>query len=235
MSILSALRLALAQLGDPAFRRVFLLGLVISALVFLLVFALLLALVPLIPDSGIGWLDTAIDWAAGLSLFPLFLLTLWLLFPAVMTGVMSLFLDRIVDAVEAAHYGDTRGIRRSPLLEAVWLAVRLSLLVILFNLVALPLYLVLLFTGFGSLVLYLAINGYLMGREYFEMVAVRHGGLRDAARWRRERKGEAFMAGIVIAALFMVPLVNLAAPVIGAAMMTHLFHGARRRGAAPAP
>ena len=225
MSILTAARLALAQLDDPAFRGVFMLGLIISGIVFLLLLAGLVALVPLVPASGIGWLDSAIDWAAGLSIVPLFLLALWLLFPAVMTSVMSLFLDRVVDAVERRHYGDRRGRRRSPLYEAVWLAVRLSLLVVVLNLLALPVYLALLVTGVGSLALYLGLNGYLLGREYFEMVAVRHGGLRDAARWRRGRKGDVFLAGTVIAALFLLPVANLAAPVIGVAMMTHLFHG----------
>ena len=235
MSILSAARLAFAQLDDPAFRAVFRRGLIVSGIVFLLLLAGLVALVPLIPESGIGWLDGAVDWAAGLSIIPLFLLALWLLFPAVMTGVTGLFLDRVIDAVERRHYPHARGPRRSPLHEAVWLAIRLSLMVVLLNLLALPVYVALLVTGVGSLALYLALNGYLLGREYFEMVAVRHGRLREAARWRKAHRGEVLLGGIVIAALFMIPVVNLAAPVIGAAMMTHLFHAARSRGAGHAP
>ncbi len=231
MRILTAARLAFAQLNDPAFRGVFLLGLVLSGIVFLLLLAALVALVPLVPDSGIGWLDGAVDWAAGLSVVPIFLLALWLLFPAVMTSVMSLFLDRVIDAVEARHYVGARGRRRAPLHEAVWLAVRLSLMVAILNLLALPFYVALLVTGVGSFVLYLLLNGYLLGREYFEMVAVRHGGLRDAARRRKAQRGEVFLAGVALAALFMIPIVNLAAPVVGAAMMTHLFHGVRSRSA----
>ncbi|GGO07428.1 membrane protein [Iodidimonas muriae] len=227
MMMIRAMGLALNQLGDPAFRRVIILGLGLSALVFAAILAGMIALLPLIPESGIGWLDSAVDWLAGLGLPILFLLVLWLLFPAVMTTITSFFLDDVVDAVEAKHYPQAAGWRRSPLIEAIWLAVRLSVLIIVVNIVALPFYLALLFTGFGTLILYLALNSYLLGREYFEMVAVRHASLRDAGRLRKSRRDRALMGGLGISLLFMIPLVNLIAPVLGIAMMVHLFHASR--------
>jgi len=231
MNILKAFSLAMGQLDDPAFRKVIGWGVLISVVVFALVLAGLIALVPLIPDSGIGWVDTGVDWLAGLSVPLVFLATLWLFFPAVVSTVVSLFLDEIVDAVEARHYPESSGWRRSSILESIWLALKLSIVILLVNLLALPLYLMLLFTGIGALVLYLGLNGYLMGREYFEMVAIRHARPREAGRLRKGMRDQAFLGGLAISGLFMVPVVNLIAPVLGAAAMVHLFHDARTRGA----
>ena len=68
-----------------------------------------------------------------------------------------------------------------------------------------------------------AANGYLLGREYFELVALRRVQPQDAKRLRRENRREIFVSGVVVALLLTVPVVNLAAPVIGVAVMAHLF------------
>lgn len=230
--LFKAIKRAFQQLGDPAFRRVILLGLGLSAVVFLLVLFGLIALLPLIPDSGIGWVDTGIDWLAGLGVPLLFLLVLWLFFPAVMSAVVSFFLDDIIDAVEARYYPGQSGWRRSPWHEVLWLTLRLSLLIIIVNLLALPFYLALLFTGFGTLLLYYLINGFLLGREYFEMAAIRHGTMRDAGVMRKSMRDRAFMGGLVITILFSIPVANLIAPVLGIAIMVHLFHNGRTGKAA---
>ncbi|GAB4122992.1 MAG: sulfate transporter family protein [Rhodothalassiaceae bacterium] len=230
MSLFSALGQAFAQLDDPRFRRVILLGFLWSMAIFVLLFAGLASIVPMIPESGIAWLDQSIAWTLGLSAPFLFLLLIWLLFPAIMTLVTSLFLDDIIDAVEDRHYPHDRSGRRSSPVEAVFLALRMSLLVALTNIVALPAYILLLVTGFGAPLLYLVLNGWLLGREYFEMVAVRHAGLREAAAMRRASGSAPFMGGLMIAALFMVPIVGLIAPVVGCALMTHRFHAAKLSG-----
>lgn len=225
----TAISRSLKQIDDPVFRKVILWGVLGAAAVFIALFSGLAALLPMIPATGIGWLDSAIGWIAGLSLPLLAVLSLWLLFPAVATTVMSFFLEDIVDAVEARHYPEQAGGRASPLVEQVWLALKMMAVIIVVNLLALPAYLALLFTGFGAPLLYLAINAYLLGREYFEVVALRHGNAAGARSMRRGMRDQAFLGGLAIAGLFMVPIANLLAPVLGAAIMVHLFHGGRRR------
>lgn len=234
MNVLKAAGRAISQFDDPAFRKVILVGIGASAAVMIATFVALLGALQLIPGTGVGWLDSAIEIGADLGLPIVFLLALWLLFPAVMSFVISLLLDDIVEAVERRYYPARRGSRRPSLPESVWLAAKLSLIVLIVNILALPLYVTLWITGIGSLLLYLALNGWLLGREYFEIVALHHLVPADAARLRRIRRGDAFAGGVVIALLFIVPVVNLVAPVIGAAMMTHLFHlggGSRREPA----
>ena len=71
------------------------------------------------------------------------------------------------------------------------------------------------------------VNGYLLGREFFELVALRRIGLEEVRNLRKAHRGRLFLAGIVIAFLFTVPGLNLVAPVIATAVMVHLFEDFR--------
>jgi len=149
----------------------------------------------------------------------------WLLYPAVVTLIMSLFLEHVAAAVEALDYPGNGPPRRQPIRETLGAMLRLTGLTLLVNLLALPAYLLL--PGI-NLFLFLALNGYLLGREYFEVVALRR---LDAAATRaaRNRFGlRVFLGGVLIAALFALPLVNLVAPVVATAFMLHLFEALYR-------
>jgi uncharacterized protein involved in cysteine biosynthesis len=149
----------------------------------------------------------------------------WLMFPAVVTLVMGFFLERIAGAVEALDYPGQGPARRASVAETLLVTLRLMSLTIFVNLLALPIYL--LMPGINFFV-FLGLNGYLFGREYFEVVALRRLD-RTAARAARHRfAGRLYLGGVVIAGLFIVPFVNLVAPVIATAFMVHLFEDLRR-------
>jgi uncharacterized protein involved in cysteine biosynthesis len=101
----------------------------------------------------------------------------------------------------------------------------LSLLALLLNLIVLPIYLI--FPGI-NLFLFLALNGYLFGRGYFEVVALRRLDAGEARAVRSRFAGRVFLGGVVIAGLFALPLVNLVAPVIATAFMLHIFEALPR-------
>jgi len=143
----------------------------------------------------------------------------WLLFPAVATAILSLFLDGVLARLEAQHYPALPPARGMPLSAVLASGGRLLGLTIGLNLVALPLYL--LVPAINPLLFY-GVNGYLLGREYFDLVALRRlDGVAATALWR-ERRGRWLLAGVAIAALLSLPLVNLAAPLVAAAFMLHL-------------
>jgi uncharacterized protein involved in cysteine biosynthesis len=144
----------------------------------------------------------------------------WLLFPAVVATLASFLLEEVVRAVERRHYPHLPEPLRASTAQEVATALRFFAVVVTVNLVALPLYLAL--PGINLLVYY-TINGYLLGREYFELVANRRVGRRDAALMRKSRPLKPFLAGIIIAFLSTVPLLNLLAPVIASAFMVHVF------------
>jgi CysZ protein len=230
--MIRALTLSLDQLSDGRFLRVVGLGTALT-----LILAVLLAIgagwglhavFGGLSSLGLpGWLRTGIDWidGAAAALGGLAVLAGFLfLFPALATAVMGLFLDDIVDAVEARHYSDAKAPRPTGLIEGARLGLMSGLRLLLVNMLLSPLYLLLLFTGIGSFLLYFLVNGWLLGRDMSQMVVVRH--LQDSGerQWRQRNRRTVFLFGALLSGLYLLPFINLLAPVIGAAMATHLYH-----------
>jgi CysZ protein len=220
--MLAALLRAFAALPTPPLRRVVLLGLALAVASFAALWvgaAVLLDRTPLFGWAALDWLVNILGALAVLGLS-------WLLFPAVVTLVMGFFLDRVAAAVEARDYPGLPPARRASIQEILATTLRLMGLTILLNLLALPVYL--LAPGI-NVFLFLGLNGYLFGREYFEVVALRRLDVAEARAVRRRFGARVFAGGVVIAALFALPLVNLVAPVIATAFMVHIFQELRRR------
>jgi uncharacterized protein involved in cysteine biosynthesis len=222
---------ALGDLADPRMLAIVVRSLLVSVLIFV---ALGLALAwGLEGVDPCGWIGAQDPCRLGLSMSGLgaVLLTVaavWLLFPAVAIGVISAYSDRIAAAVEARHYPRAHAAARPPgTIGTLMLGLRSSGRLLAYNVVALPLYLLLLVTGIGTPIAFLIVNGLAIGRDLGEMVAARHiaGGERRA--WLGATRGDRAAIGLMVAAIFLVPIANLFAPVVGAATAVHLFH--RRR------
>jgi CysZ protein len=166
----------------------------------------------------LNWL---VDLLGGLAV----LILSWLLFPAIVTLIMGFYLERVAAAVEALDYPGRGPPRYQPVGEVLAVMLRLTGLTIVLNLLALPMYL--LIPGI-NLVLFFVLNGYLLGRGYFEVVALRRLDAGEARAMRKRFAGRIFSGGVVIAGLFALPLVNLVAPVIATAFMLHIFEALPR-------
>ena len=220
---------ALDQIGDPRFRRVLFAGIGLTlGLLFAiyLVFAGAISLffpesltLPLIGE--ITWVKGALSWAT----IPVMLLLSTFLMVPVASAFTSLFLDTVADAVEDVHYPHLSQAPRTPFLEGVKESIVFLGVLIGANLLALILYLFLPF--FAPLIFWL-LNGFLLGREYFQLVAVRRLGRAGAHEMRARHSGQIWMAGALMAVPLSVPVVNLFIPVLGAATFTHLFHRLNR-------
>jgi len=215
---------ALAQLPDRRFRRVLLLGLGLT-IALLAGLTILFAWVAgfFIPETvsllgmEISWLDSVASWATvGLMI----VLSVVLMVPvaAAFTGI---FLDDVAEAVEEMHYPGLAEVGHIPVLDTLRDSLSLILVAVAVNLVALIL---MFFVGPLAPVLFWAVNGYLLGREFFQMAAMRHEGREGANRLRRRHAGQVWLAGTLMAVPLSVPLVNLVIPVIGAAAFTHMYH-----------
>jgi CysZ protein len=225
--MLSALLRAVADLAAPRLRRIVAASL---ALAVATLAALWLAL-GLILDryGGLGW--RWLEWLVDLMGAAAALALTWLLFPAVATMVMGFFLDRVAGVVESLHYPGVGPPRRLSLAETIMTTLRLTGIAIILNILALPVYL--LAPGVNFFV-FIGLNGYLFGREYFEVVALRRLDPTTARALRVRSAGRVFLGGVVITGMFAVPIVNLVAPVIATAFMVHLFEGVRSRSPVPA-
>jgi uncharacterized protein involved in cysteine biosynthesis len=216
-----ALFRAIGALSAPPMRRVVALSFGLATLTFA---ALWLAVAGILYHTAFfEWrlLNWLIDLLGGLGV----LLLTWLLFPAVVTLIMGFYLERVAAAVEAVDYPGRGPPRAQRLAELLAVMLRLTGLTLVLNLLALPVYL--LIPGI-NLFLFFALNGYLFGRGYFEVVALRRLDAGEAGKVRSRFAGRIFLGGVVIAGLFALPLVNLVAPVIATAFMLHIFEALPR-------
>ena len=136
---------------------------------------------------------------------------------------IGVFLDEIVDAVERRSYAQLPPARPVPLATQLRASLGLLGAMIVFNGLGLIVYLV---AAPLAPVAFIAINGWLLGREYFEMVALRRLSRDEAGALRRRWRLSVWGIGAAIAAALVVPVANLFAPLIGVAAAAHLFHRA---------
>lgn len=212
--MLSAASKAFSQLFTPPFRSVLFksLGLTITLLVLAIVgLAMLFGALVVLP----GWLETTVQLLGGLGLV---IGSVFLVGP-ITSLIAGLYLDDIASEVERVHYaGDVPG-RELPIVKSMWLTMKFFFLVVAVNIFAL---FMLLIPGVNLIAFYAA-NGYLLGREYFELAAFRHMPIEEAKELRRRNALRVFLCGLVIAFVVSIPIVNLLTPLFATAFMVHTF------------
>ncbi|MFQ5624371.1 MAG: EI24 domain-containing protein [Paracoccaceae bacterium] len=231
MSILDDVARALGQIFDRRFLGVLFRSLGLTVLLLALFYALVaVGLRFVLPDTfslpwigEVGFLSIAISWV---TLLGMLVLSFVLMFP-VASVFVGIFLDDIADAVEARHYPALPEPLRLPLREQLGDSLRFLGLMVAANLLALLVYLVA--TVFAPLVFW-GVNGFLLGREYFQLVAARRVGLEGAGRLQRRHFWQVWAAGILMAVPLTIPLINLLVPIIAVAAFTHMFHRLRLAG-----
>jgi uncharacterized protein involved in cysteine biosynthesis len=215
----------LSQIGDPRFRRVLFKGI---GLTFVLLIAVYTAFLMFLNWIGAGQtvqeLLGNISWVGNLftfaSLFLMIVLSIFLMVP-VASAITSLFLDEVADAVEDKHYPELPDVPGVSFSEGLKDSVNFLGLLVAANILALVLYAI--FPPF-SLFIFWGLNGFLLGREYFQMVAMRRVGRAEAKKLRKKHIGTIWLAGTLMAMPLVVPLLNLVIPILGAATFTHLYH-----------
>lgn len=195
----------------------FLALLVKTALLTLLAFAAFILLAGVATRSFTFFADSTTEWLSDIALTFGIGFIGWLLLPTLLPAIAAFFQEPIADAIERADYPEfTPPAVQRPWYVELWEEGKFALLLIFLNILFLP------FLFFP--VIYFVLNGYLIGREFFETAAARHIGKQEARRLRRENRMAALLGGMVIVGLALIPLVQLSAPFIGVALMVHLFH-----------
>ncbi len=223
--IFGAFLQALGQLGDRRFRRVVGLGVLLAlALLFAMYVLFLQAIWWLSPETvdlpvigPVSGVETFLGWA---SLFLMIGLSVFLMVP-VASAFAGFFLEDVTDAVEDRHYPNLPPATPLTLGEGLRQSVNFLGVVIAVNLGALFLYP---FVGPGIPLVFWAINGFLLGREYFSLVALRRLPPHEVKAMRRRNRWTLWIAGTLMAAPLSVPILNLVIPVLGVATFTHLYH-----------
>jgi CysZ protein len=220
---------ALSQILSPPMRSILWRSIAL-ALVLIVVLAVgLQRLLSWFAVSGEGWAEATLgsgyhtplnilSWiisiAAGLGV----VVGAVFLMPAITSLVASVFVDEAADHVEREYYPAERPGVALPFTLAMTEGVKTALLTILVYLVALPFVFV---AGVGFLVFFIA-TAWLLGREYFELAAMRFRTPAEAKAMRKDNATIIFIAGLFIAAFVSIPIVNLATPLFGMAFMVHM-------------
>lgn len=224
--ILNDFTKALAQLGDAKFRNVLLGALAVT--VALLAGATWIVQL-LLPDQVIlpyvGEIEFLSWLLSGFALVAMIGLSVVLMVP-VASAFTGFFLESIADAVERKHYPDLPPVPHTPVADVLLDSLKFLGVIVVVNLLALVIYFA---STLLAPVIFWIVNGILLGREYFQMVAMRRLGRKDADALRRKHRFQIWLAGFLMAVPLSVPVVNLLVPVLGAATFTHLFHRLNRQ------
>jgi uncharacterized protein involved in cysteine biosynthesis len=221
--MLSSFAKAIGQLSDRTFRRVLLLGVAATGGLYLLLYVVVGWGLTQVKVFDLGWANALLDILGTLAV----LATTLLIFPGVATLVLSFLLEDIALAVEAKYYPGLPPPRKQGVIEVSWGALRFAAVTVLVNILALPVTIALALAGIG-IGFYIMINGYLLAREYFELVAWRRMPLAEVDALRRAHAGRLWLMGMVVTFLSTIPVINLTAPLIGTAAMLHEFEAFRR-------
>lgn len=217
---------ALAQTGDRRFRRVLFLGIALTLALLVAAYAALLWLIDFLAGPNayfevLGRVEWVHDLLSLSSLFLMLVLSVFLMIP-VASAITSMFLDDVAQAVEDRYYPELPPAPRLPFFDALRDTLNFLGVLIAANVIALVLYV---FLPPAAPVIFFAMNGYLLGREYFQLAAMRRIGRAGAKALRRRHAATIWAAGTLMALPLVVPLLNLVIPILGAATFTHIFHG----------
>jgi CysZ protein len=227
--MLAAVFKALDQMFTPPFRAVLFksVGLAIALLVVLVI--VLFRLLGWLSGTGIGWLEVTlgswahgtlavVGWIIAVALGVGLLAGAVLLMPAVTAVVASLFADEIAEIVERTHFPADPPGRALPIVRATVEGAKIALLAVAIYLVATPF---LLFAGIGVVLFFLA-TAWVQGLQYFELAAMRFHSAAEAKALRRIHHTTVFIGGLFIAGFVSIPILNLATPLFGTALMVHI-------------
>lgn len=157
-------------------------------------------------------------WLPVMSGFGATLLAFFL-FPGIMPVFVNFFDSKIARLIEEKDYPSAQPID-PPFWPEFWHDVRFSLVAVGLNILILPLYLV----PVINLFVFYVLNGHLLGKEFFVMVARRYQPLPQAKEAYRRHSRTVFAGGVILTILATIPILNLLAPFWGIAVMTHLYH-----------
>lgn len=224
-------RKAFASLCDRALIGVLVKSLALTLLLFVLAFEGLLYGVENLTAFPWHWVNAALLWLAPLFFFLLFIY----LGAPVVALVATFFLDEVADAIEAKDYPNDPKARAVGFFASAWAGLRISLVLLFVNIALLPFHILL--PGISGL-LTILVDGWFLGRQYFELAATRHLSGADADRRRRRYSSAVLLGGLMIAVMAAIPFINLITPLFGAALMVHAFKrlsGERLTGSAGIP
>jgi CysZ protein len=215
-AMFASARKALGMIFDPAFFRVVLISVLLTVILFAALFAGAEYGVSQLPTLGWHWVNVALEIVTPV----LSVLLIVALGAPVAALFASFFLDRVAGSVERKYYPADPKASGAPVISSLFLALRFTGLILAVTVALLPFDVIL--PGVGSAVTLVA-DAWLLGREYFELAALRHMPRGAVDAMRKRHRLAILGAGLLIALLSLIPGADLIAPLFGAGLMVHVF------------
>ncbi len=221
--MLKSLLKSLAIFGDSFFWKIIFLSMLISlSILTIFWYGIGYILIDIEFNSWwLSWLDWTMD---GLVtwLGPIVAIALsYFLFPITFPLITLIFLNPIVLYLEKKYYPESTSTINAPtFMQSLPSTIKFTLTALVLNIVALPFYLI----PVVNVVVYFSLNGYLFGREYYEMISLRYLSVQDMKKVRLENAIKIMKAGLVITGIFITPFLNIVAPIVATVLMVHLYH-----------
>jgi CysZ protein len=220
---------ALAQMFTPALRAVLMKAVGLALILIVIVGILLQRFLSALAEHGATWAEqtsgfaphaawSALAWLLSIMAGIGIVTGALFLMPTIAAFIGSFFVDEVGDAVEREYYPAEPAGRALPFFRALIEGLKIAILTLFVYFCALPF---IFFAGLGVIVLFLA-NSYLLGREYFELAAMRFRPPFEAKAMRKANGAYVFLCGMVIAVFVSIPVVNLATPIFAMAFMVHV-------------
>jgi CysZ protein len=227
--MIDAVAKALAQMFTPALRWVLMKAVGLALLLIVIVGVVLQRLLSAMAQHGADWAEltsgfaphamwSALAWMLSIMASLGIITGALFLMPTISALIGSFFVDEVADAVEREYYPAEPTGRALPFVRAAIEGIKIGALSLAVYICALPF---ILFAGLGVIILFLA-NAYLLGREYFELAAMRFHPPEEAKAMRKAHGAYVFFCGMVIAVFVSIPVINLATPVFAMAYMVHI-------------
>ena len=227
--MIDAAVLAFSQMFSAPLRRVLLKAVGLALLMIVIIGIVMQRLLAHLATNGATWAEqsagmaphavwSALAWVLSIMAGLGILTGALFLMPTVTAFVGSFFVDEVAELVEREYYPAEPPGRALPVFRALIEGLKIALLTLVVYFFALPF---VLFAGFGFIILFLG-NSYLLGREYFELAAMRFRPPDEAKAMRKARSSYVFLAGMVIALFVSIPILNLATPIFAMAFMVHI-------------
>jgi CysZ protein len=220
---------ALAQMFTPALRAVLLKAVGLALILIVIIGIVLQRVLSTLAQHGADWAEqasgfaphaawSALAWVLSIMASLGIVTGALFLMPTIAAFIGSFFVDEVGDAVEREYFPAEHAGHALPFFRALVEGINIAVLSLIVYFCALPF---IFFAGLGVIILFLA-NSYLLGREYFELAAMRFRSVHEARAMRKDNAVYIFLAGMVIAVFVSIPVVNLATPIFAMAFMVHV-------------
>lgn len=207
---------AFSSLGDSHFWKILVISACINVFILVSLFYGIWVVTGAteILSGGAAFYDSILDWILRFLAVVFAVIS----FPLILTIIISFFQESIVKKTIGIYYPDQLPVKEQNNVTIFFRDIRFLLIALLLNCLAL----VVSWIPLVNIVVYMGLNGFLLGREYFYIVSNLLFSDHDIVAFKEKNSAKLIFAGIIVFFLLTLPIINLIVPLISVVFMVHI-------------